>query len=600
MKRWFAVPMISALALATVGAGLAAPSLAANAIPFSSAVFNAYSTGTVVHADAATAAPTQLLSAEEAFSGASVASKGTGTLPGQGPTGTAAGTIVNEVKQVVQPKLPIANAPKATGNKSFARGAGLEVNLGQTLPGTNPATIPINTVQVSSPPKADDVKEVGPVPADPLAYATLLRGEGHSDWNDDTCILGKPISQGIGFAADAQLVNTGTSPLPGGAPLVAADAPTPERRVAQSLSQTVFVPQTDKDNKVVGTNFGLASETRQTIAPVTLFKGTPNAVTIEVLGEWVLQAIAGGLPGTARIVYAPAGSPTPTTPLVRIVQTTVTTILKTQDLFGPAALPIPLIDIPGLAQIAIGESPRAIGGNNSTKATEAPDGTTASGAVDVVRVTLADSALADIRIGHMEAKTTVPAGGFTCPIPVTKDSNPRVVTAGQKFTYTITINNKFDCKLDPVKVVDTITLTPGIKYSIIGTSIPTSSTGTNLLTWDNVGPMPPHTTKSISIEVQVAKDSAAGLFTNTADVTAKCSGAGAGGTGIDQAKIVGLAEIKVPVDVVGQVIVQLPRVTGGELAATGQPHWVLPAGVAMILAGMGLAVGSFRLRRSTP
>ena len=53
-------------------------------------------------------------------------------------------------------------------------------------------------------------------------------------------------------------------------------------------------------------------------------------------------------------------------------------------------------------------------------------------------------------------------------------------------------------------------------------------------------------------------------------------------TGIDQAKIVGLAEVKVPVDVIGQVIVQLPRVTGGELAATGQPRWVLPAGVAMM------------------
>src|SRR5205823_6181915 len=279
--------------------------------------------------------------------------------------------------------------------------------------------------------------------------------------------------------------------------------------------------------------------------------------------------------------------------------TKATTVLKTQDLFGPAALPIPLIDIPGLAQIAIGESPRAIGGDNKTKATEAPDGTSASAAVDVVRVTLADSALADIRIGHMEATTTVPAGGFTCPIPVTKDSNPRVVTAGQKFTYTITINNKFDCKLDPVKLVDTITLTPGIKYSIIATSIPTSSTAKDLLTWDNVGPMAPHTTKAISIEVQVAPDSAAGLFTNTADVTAKCSGVGAGGTGIDQAKIVGLAEVKVPVDVIGQVIVQLPRVTGGELAATGQPRWGMPAGLAMVLAGVGLAVGAVRLGGSS-
>ena len=39
MKRWFAVPMISALALATVGAGLATSSFAAGPIPFSSAVF---------------------------------------------------------------------------------------------------------------------------------------------------------------------------------------------------------------------------------------------------------------------------------------------------------------------------------------------------------------------------------------------------------------------------------------------------------------------------------------------------------------------------------------------------------------------------------
>src|SRR5438105_4746462 len=332
--------MISALALATVGAGLAAPSLAAGPIPFSSAVFNAYSTGTVVHADALTAGATGpvLADAEEAFSGATVASKGTGTIAGQGPTGTAAGTVVNEVKQVVQPKLPIANAPKAVGDKSFARGSGLEASLGQSLPGTNPATIPINTVQVSSPPKSDDVKEIGPVPADPLAYASLLRGEGHTDWFDDTCILGKPISQGIGFAADAQLLNAGPGTLPNGHPVIAADAPTPERRVAQSLSQTVFVPQTDKDNKVVGTAFGLASETRQTIAPVTLFKNTPNQVTIEVAGEWVLQAIAGGLPGTARVVYAPAGSPTPTTPLIRIVPvdpTKATTILKTQDLSGP-------------------------------------------------------------------------------------------------------------------------------------------------------------------------------------------------------------------------------------------------------------------------
>src|SRR5205085_8978818 len=98
-------------------------------------------------------------------------------------------------------------------DRSFGRGGGAEVSLGQTTPGTNPATIPLNTGKASSPPKADDVHSVGPVNADPLLFANLLQGEGHTDWNDDTCILGKPISQGIGFAADAQLINGGTGAL---------------------------------------------------------------------------------------------------------------------------------------------------------------------------------------------------------------------------------------------------------------------------------------------------------------------------------------------------------------------------------------------------
>jgi hypothetical protein len=150
-----------------------------------------------------------------------------------------------------------------------------------------------------------------------------------------------------------------------------------------------------------------------------------------------------------------------------------------------------------------------------------------------------------------------------------------------------------------VKLVDTITLTPGIKYRILGSSIPTSSTAPNQLTWNNVGPMAPRTTKVISVEVEVAQDSAAGLFTNTADVTAKCSGTGAQGTGIDQARIVGLAVINVPVDVIGKVVVQLPRVNGGQLAETGEPRWIMPMGVAMVIGGLALAAGTLRARRST-
>ena len=134
------------------------------------------------------------------------------TLPAQGPQAKA-GQIVNEMGREVQQPLPDPSSPKTPGNKSYGRGAGLEVDLVGQVPTTNPV-LPVNTVKVSSPPKEDDVREVGPVPLDPVAYATLLRGEAHSDWNDNTCILGKPISQGKGLASDVQLVNTLVTVVP--------------------------------------------------------------------------------------------------------------------------------------------------------------------------------------------------------------------------------------------------------------------------------------------------------------------------------------------------------------------------------------------------
>ncbi|MBV9040913.1 MAG: hypothetical protein JOZ68_07900, partial [Acidimicrobiia bacterium] len=148
---------------------------------------------------------------------------------------------------------------------------------------------------------------------------------------------------------------------------------------------------------------------------------------------------------------APAGNPTPTTPLISIQPPGALTpqiILKTQDLFGPGALP-QHIDIPTLASISIGEDPRAIGDNSANPAppSAAGDGTLASGAVDVVRIKLLvtdpTSHLADLRIGHMESKAQVPAGGVNCPAaPVqqttTTSSSTTSTTAAPTSTTTST------------------------------------------------------------------------------------------------------------------------------------------------------------------
>src|SRR5438309_11994023 len=102
------------------------------------------------------------------------------------------------------------------------------------------------------------------------------------------------------------------------------------------------------------------SEVRQTIAPVTLFAGTPNETTIELLGEWVLQTVATGMPGGAWIHYGP-GTVSPQTPIVRLIDSGgKRALLSFQDVFGDKGFSF---EIPGVAEISIGEAPRAIGGN---------------------------------------------------------------------------------------------------------------------------------------------------------------------------------------------------------------------------------------------
>ena len=535
-------------------------------VPFPGpADFAGYSTGTAVHTDALQAGLTgpQVANVEEAFSGASVASQGTSTinnpanqpLPppatnrGMGASPRQVGKINNEMGQNVQPTLP-GTDPKLPGDRSFARGSGLEIGLGNNVP-ANSNPIPVNKVAVSAPPPNSDLKEVGPIKGHPLVFASLLRGQASADWNNDRCILGKPISEGLGYAADAQLLNSASAALPNGSfqtPLLATDTPT--RAVAQSLSRTQLVAPTTSDQKLIPNPIGagLMAETRQTLAPVTIGKGTPSEVTIEVGGEWVLQAVAGGVPGSAYVRYAPDKFPSPTTPLLRILQpnatdpaSRVTKILNFQDLFGPTALPIPLIDIPGVLRITIGENPRPIDSDGLGKPPGAPadpNGLFAQGAVDVVRVQVLDQPAmgihaADIRIGHMEAQVRVPAGGIQCRAGVAKDSDPRTVTAGGQFTYNIDISNPYrDCTLTNVRLTDTISASEGITHSIVSTDPLANSisppagadVGQRTLAWNDVGPIPPNSSKRVRIVVRVSSQSRSGSFTDTVVREGQCAG----------------------------------------------------------------------------
>ena len=541
---------------ATWAAGPASAQVAA-----AQADYQGYSTGSLIHVGVLRSGTSQLVDAEVGFSGATVASRGTRGVT-FGP-GAPTGTIVNEYGQVVQPVLPGADAA-LRGDRSFGRGSALELGVANNLPTTTNQVILAQKAQASAPPLAEVRREIGPVRLDGLAYASLLRGEALARFRPDgNCLPGQFLSSGTGYAADVQLLGSGgAATAPFDQALVAVDSTSPDRRVGQSRSVTQLVPQVDVNGNRLGDNFGLMTETRMTIAPVTLFRGQPNQLTLEFLGEWVLRAVATGVGGSAGnyVFYGP-GRVTPSTPVLRIlpgVAPTVDSIVQItlQQLLGTDGL---VVNLPGLAEIAVGEDPRAIGGSATSAPALAGDGTLAAAALDVVRVTLLDGTVADVRIGHMESRAQVPLGGIRCTLPVTKVADKLLVAAGERFTYTITVDNPFgDCTLTGVRVVDTIGAPAGVQFDVVATS-PAASVAGNVVTFPDIGPIQPNGSGRATITIAIPAGSGGGLLTNTAVATGTC----ATGTGDGRTRIT--------VPVTGEVNVQLPRIGPGPVPVSPPP-----------------------------
>lgn len=191
---------------------------------------------------------------------------------------------------------------------------------------------------------------------------------------------------------------------------------------------------------------------------------------LQFLGEWVLRAVATGVPGTARVHYGP-GEVSPETPILRVISGgEVSNILTFQDLLGEEGV---TVDASPLVSVTLGEDPRAIGGDVDSEPQVAADGTSASGAVDVARITVLTEPdtgqAAEIRVGHMEVSADVPAGGITCDLPVVKSVDQPQVAPGDTFTYTITVTNTFRCTFDDVRIVDTVSASDGVTWTVTGT-----------------------------------------------------------------------------------------------------------------------------------
>ncbi|MGH2690244.1 MAG: hypothetical protein ACRDKW_15770, partial [Actinomycetota bacterium] len=261
------------------------------AVPATEADYSGYATSTPVHLDAVNTGSVVLADVEEAYSSGLVASKGIAQ-------------IANEMGRNLTSGAPV-------GKNSAARATALEVGLVQ--PEGAPNQIELRGVAEASslPSPGAASEELGPITLPGIAYASLLKSQANTRWNESGCILGgDPISRGYAYAADVQLVGGGAGPFT--APLVAADIP--PKNVTDSISLTRLVAQTDADGGIVGPDFGLMSETRQHVAPVRLLDG---AVTIELAGEWVLRAVAGGVDGSGWVHYGPADA-SPETPAVTV------------------------------------------------------------------------------------------------------------------------------------------------------------------------------------------------------------------------------------------------------------------------------------------
>jgi hypothetical protein len=255
------------------------------------------------------------------------------------------------------------------------------------------------------------------------------------------------------------------------------------------------------------------AEVRETVAPITVLEGEQQ-LTIEVAGEWVLQAVADGRGG--QLVFGPDRDPGDKRPLLRVIDAKgrVLNEVTIEEYIGKEGLDL---EVEGLVRINLGENPRAVAGDADSGPVASPVFTGA--AADILRVRALNQIEDDfdeLRIGHMEAAVAVPAGGLSCPgIAVQKALDGRSVQPGDRFTTTITLTNPNDCILEDVKLTDTITASAGVKWTGKGVD-------DGLFTVKGLGPLGPGESEEVRIDIEVDPSSVPGVFSDVAVAEGVC------------------------------------------------------------------------------
>jgi hypothetical protein len=390
--------------------------------------------------------------------------------------------------------------PSYVGKNASARGEGLGVGLGDSVPDEARSVLDETQSFATAPPNYSESHEDGPVPGDPLIYAALLHSDAIANWANSTCLstAQAPIAYSRGYAANVELIDAGSANADGsmGAPVVATNDIDPARNAVTTWSEVYAAPN---GSTAGGTpHYGLVSEVHQTYAPIDIAQDpvTGGAIEIEVLGEWFVRTSVDGInpPTMTYGVTDPAtGLPmAPTDTVIRIDPLGVA--ISLQDITGSTGLEIPLDP---LANIMLGEDFRAISApDGAADPTSSPTKTPTrvAGAMDVARVNVLKDAggvgthIADLRIGHFESDLQVPAGGFTCPAaaPTTTTAAPTSSTAAPSTTSSTAPTSTTSTTAAPTSTTST-------------TAAPTSTTSTTAAAGPTPTTAPPTTTTSTTL-----------------------------------------------------------------------------------------------------
>jgi hypothetical protein len=234
--------------------------------------------------------------------------------------------------------------------------------------------------------KPGPVEEVlAEVPADPLLNATIAKASANSQWVDDGCVpVGTPISEATTQLADLNLI-TGT---PAGEAL--ASLHNDEGGTVFSKSTTEFVDVDGQEGK------GIHSKALTQLTAVRLFEGTENELTVNVLAPPVVEAVATGKPGGAKVSY--------NEPVLQVVDAKGEVLgeLNASDANQE-------IDALPLVKIRIGHLVSEV----------ADDGTSAEGQAVLFEVIVLSSPdqidpLARLSVAGGEVSAAVPSGGVDC------------------------------------------------------------------------------------------------------------------------------------------------------------------------------------------